>query len=154
MAGIIYVLTNEGMPGLAKVGQTKNLLERVRTLSRPSGCQLPFEVRCAVKVEDADKVEAGLHKSFASSSQLWAGIFQIPFEDVVSALKLVVDLNGGEFVDDHKIEDSCEESEPPEDNGNDLESNTPHGLLPRRGVPTNFAEHSPRSRVDLCAVSP
>jgi len=52
---IIYILTNEAMPGYVKIGRTSDLKERIRSLSRPSGVPLPFEVYYASEVEDSQK---------------------------------------------------------------------------------------------------
>jgi hypothetical protein len=40
--GIVYVLTNEAMPGLVKIGYTTDLKERIKKLSQPSGIPAPF----------------------------------------------------------------------------------------------------------------
>lgn len=49
MADIVYLLTNESMPGLVKVGRTNgDLAVRIRQLFQ-TGVPLPFEARnCAV----------------------------------------------------------------------------------------------------------
>ncbi|TSC84444.1 MAG: hypothetical protein G01um101417_250 [Parcubacteria group bacterium Gr01-1014_17] len=61
MNEIIYVLINEAMPGYVKVGRTSNLHERIRSLNRPSGVPLPFEVYYASEVRDSQKDEQWLH---------------------------------------------------------------------------------------------
>ena len=66
MPKIIYVLTNEAMPGLVKIGFTDSDVEsRMTDLSRASGVPLPFECYFAAEVIDATKLEKTLHQFFA-----------------------------------------------------------------------------------------
>lgn len=64
--GIVYVLTNEAMPGLVKIGRTsgETVERRVAELSRATGVPLPFRVAVARRVYDAVKVERALHVAF------------------------------------------------------------------------------------------
>jgi T5orf172 domain len=65
MAEIVYVLTNEAMPGLIKIGRTNgDLATRVKTLYQNPGVPLPFEVFYACEVADATFVEKQLHDAF------------------------------------------------------------------------------------------
>jgi len=64
MTGIIYILTNEAMPGYIKIGKTGDLESRVRDLSRATGVPLPFEVFYAAEVDDVDFVEKKIHEAF------------------------------------------------------------------------------------------
>ncbi len=64
MTGIIYILTNEAMPGYIKIGKTGDLASRVRDLSRATGIPLPFEVFYAAEVDDVDFVEKKIHEAF------------------------------------------------------------------------------------------
>lgn len=64
MAEIVYVLTNEAMPGLVKVGRTVgDLAKRMRELYQ-SGVPLPFELFFACEVSNAAFVEKQLHEAF------------------------------------------------------------------------------------------
>ena len=70
MPGIVYLLTNQAMPGLVKVGHIKdsaekNARDRMRELSYPSGVPLPFECHYACEVEDAVEVEQILLNTFS-----------------------------------------------------------------------------------------
>lgn len=57
----VYVLTNEAMPGLIKVGQTSaDVSDRMVGLDS-TGVPLPFECYYAVRVRDANAVEKALH---------------------------------------------------------------------------------------------
>jgi len=64
--GIVYVLTNEAMPGLVKIGRTsgESAERRVAELSRATGVPLPFRVAAARRVQDPMKVERALHVAF------------------------------------------------------------------------------------------
>lgn len=62
--GVVYVLTNEAMPGLIKIGLTEGGLEqRILSLDNTS-VALPFECYYAGRVEDAAQVEKALHTAF------------------------------------------------------------------------------------------
>ncbi|MFA6160730.1 MAG: GIY-YIG nuclease family protein [Patescibacteria group bacterium] len=90
MSEIIYVLTNEAMPGYVKIGKTNNNLEqRVKDLSASTSVPLPFTVFYACSVKDANFVEHQLHDAFDNNRvNPRREFFQIAPERVVAALKL------------------------------------------------------------------
>ena len=66
---IVYVLTNEAMPGLVKIGRTNDLDGRMRELYK-TGVPLPYECHYAVAVDDtaaAATLEKKLHNLFAEN---------------------------------------------------------------------------------------
>ena len=64
MTEIVYVLINETMPGLIKIGRTNSdLATRIRGLYS-TGVPLPFELFYACEVQDAAFVESQLHEAF------------------------------------------------------------------------------------------
>jgi hypothetical protein len=64
MAEIVYVLTNEAMPGIIKIGHTNgDLAGRIKSLYQ-TGVPLPFELFYACEVQDSAFVEAQLHDAF------------------------------------------------------------------------------------------
>lgn len=66
MADIVYVLTNEAMPGLIKIGLTSDSVEsRLTSLSSHTGVPLPFECYFAAEVNDGARIERVLHQLFA-----------------------------------------------------------------------------------------
>lgn len=68
MAEIIYVLTNEAMPGLVKIGlTTDDVSARVAALSSATGVPLPFECYFAAEVKDSAKLEKILHQLFSEN---------------------------------------------------------------------------------------
>ena len=90
MPEIIYILTNEAMPGYVKIGKTSTSLEqRVRELSASTSVPLPFTCFYACAVKDAAFVEHQLHDAFDNNRiNPRREFFQIAPERVVSALKL------------------------------------------------------------------
>jgi len=64
--GIVYVLTNDAMPHMVKIGRTsgEGVERRVAELSRATGIPLPFKVAVARTVHDAGAVERALHIAF------------------------------------------------------------------------------------------
>lgn len=90
MSDIIYVLTNEAMPGYVKIGKSKTSIEqRVRELNSSTSLPLPFTVSYACVVKDANFVERQLHDAFDDSRvNPRREFFQISPERVVAALKL------------------------------------------------------------------
>lgn len=90
MNEIIYILTNQAMPGYVKIGKTNNSIEqRVRELSASTSVPLPFTVYYACAVKDANFVEHQLHDAFDNNRvNPRREFFQIAPERVVAALKL------------------------------------------------------------------
>ena len=66
MPNIVYILTNEAMPGIIKIGLTTDSVEsRITQLSSHSGVPLPYECYFAAEVEDCVKLEKTLHQLFS-----------------------------------------------------------------------------------------
>ena len=63
--GIVYVLSNEAMPGLIKIGLTtrNELQSRINELYTTS-VPVPFTCEYASRVDDCAKVEQALHQAF------------------------------------------------------------------------------------------
>lgn len=61
---IVYILTNEAMPGYIKIGRTSTSVEqRMKELDKTS-TPLPFQCYYAARVEDDQKLERTLHSAF------------------------------------------------------------------------------------------
>lgn len=90
MPQIIYVLTNEAMPGIVKVGLTTDSVEtRIAQLSAASGVPLPFECYFAAEVRDCVKTEKTLHQLFGEARvNPRREFFKIDPEKVVLAISL------------------------------------------------------------------
>ena len=65
MNQIVYILKNECMPGLIKIGRTDDLKKRLKQLYTTS-VPHPFEVHYAATVENAVSDEMWLHSIFAN----------------------------------------------------------------------------------------
>jgi hypothetical protein len=88
MTQIIYILINEAMPGYVKIGRTKNLEQRIRSLDTTS-VPIPFECFYACTVNDANFVERQLHDAFFDQRvRSNREFFEVSPERVVSALRL------------------------------------------------------------------
>lgn len=90
MNEIIYILTNDAMPGYVKIGRTTTSLEqRIRELSSSTSVPLPFTCFYACTVKDSTFVEHQLHDAFDNDRiNPKREFFKISPERVVSALKL------------------------------------------------------------------
>ena len=65
MGDTVYIITNEAMPDLVKIGITsKPIEERLKELGRATGIPLPFSCYYAAEVEDAAKLEGVLHEAY------------------------------------------------------------------------------------------
>ena len=106
--GIVYVLTNPGMPGLVKIGRTVNIEQRLRTLYN-SSVPFLFDLHHAVEVGNAEEVERTLLEVFGEQRVNSRREFlKVAPERVVAALKLT----GGKPVgQDHVIGDGQEDVE-------------------------------------------
>jgi hypothetical protein len=69
MPQIIYVLVNEAMPGLVKIGMTTSddVGLRAAQISAATGVPLPFECYFAAEVKDAARTERLLHQLFSEN---------------------------------------------------------------------------------------
>ncbi|HUD04200.1 MAG TPA: GIY-YIG nuclease family protein, partial [Candidatus Paceibacterota bacterium] len=89
--GVVYILTNEAMPGYVKIGKTTTSVEqRMLELSRSSAVPLPFECYYAARVADVGKVEEAFHDAFGDHRiNPRREFFNIAPERVVAILKLL-----------------------------------------------------------------
>src|SRR5712691_3471892 len=90
MSEIIYVLTNEAMPGLVKIGRrTDNVETRIAQLTRHAGVPLPFDCHFAAEVGDARHVEHTLHQLFSDERvNAKREFFRVDPEKVVLAISI------------------------------------------------------------------
>ncbi len=87
--GYVYLLTNESMPGLVKIGFTERTVEeRIEELSRPTGVPRKFDCFFAVKVENAESVEKKIHDGLKDFRYLYKEFFKIAPERVRSLMQL------------------------------------------------------------------
>jgi hypothetical protein len=89
--GIVYVLSNEAMPGLIKIGLTtrNELQSRINELYTTS-VPVPFTCEYASRVDDCAKVEQALHQAFSTDRiNPNREFFRMSVERVIPILKLV-----------------------------------------------------------------
>lgn len=61
--GFVYILGNEYMPDLIKIGCTERSPHaRAEELSKPTAVPTPFQVLCYIEVEDFQAVERSMHE--------------------------------------------------------------------------------------------
>ncbi len=113
--GIVYILINEAMPGLSKIGKTAASLEdRIRGLDS-TGVPLPFECFHASKVANIDFVERQLHDAFddmrirkrreffrVSPERVQAALLLAQVEDVTPRGDVVEDAEDQQALDEAK----------------------------------------------------
>lgn len=90
MDQIVYILTNEAMPGYVKIGITGDLQARIKQLSSTS-VPVPFECFYAKKVKDVRFVENRLQATFSKDrvdSGAGREFFMIQPEQAAAALSL------------------------------------------------------------------
>ena len=86
--GIVYVLTNAAFDGYVKIGKTRNLKQRLRSLDNTS-VPLPFRCVYAVEVYNDADVERLLHQTFADNrTRTTREFFEVDAQRVISAMKL------------------------------------------------------------------
>lgn len=98
--GIVYLLTNECMPGLVKIGKTsrRDLDARMRELYT-TGVPVPFECAyaCRVQLTHMGQLESALHTAFAPNRvNVNREFFRISPSQVIPLMKLMNHLNEGD----------------------------------------------------------
>ena len=90
-AGFVYVLINEFMPGIVKIGSTeRNIKERINELSSTTGVPMPFTLKHYLMCENPVEIECLIHENF---SQYRVNdkreFFKIPYESVISYMNTI-----------------------------------------------------------------
>jgi hypothetical protein len=99
--GKIYIMTNDAMPGIIKIGTTtKDIKKRMSELDK-TGIPLPFRCHFAVEVEDYEIKERKIHDAF-SDHRLRKNreFFKLAPERVVAILTI---LGGREILGDDSM---------------------------------------------------
>lgn len=98
--GIVYLLVNECMPGLVKIGKTSRLdLEKRMKELFTTGVPLPFKCAhaCRVKLAHMDELERALHCAFAPNRvNENREFFRISTEQVKPILRLLGHMTEGD----------------------------------------------------------
>ena len=90
MEGTVYVLTNQAMKGLVKIGKTtRDVSLRLADLYT-TGVPLPFDCVYAAKVKDVDETEKAFHEAFEPSRiNTKREFFEIKPSQAIAVLKLM-----------------------------------------------------------------
>lgn len=89
--GIVYILTNEAMPGMVKIGMTtREEIELRMGELYSTGVPLPFQCEFAGKVVDVKTVEKAFHTAFGPNRvNPSREFFEIAPEQAIGLLKLL-----------------------------------------------------------------
>jgi T5orf172 domain len=88
---VVYLLTNEAMPDMVKIGMTshEDVGKRIAQLNT-TGVPLPFELVFACRVPDGKMVEGALHKAFAPNRvNPNREFFRIKVEQALAVMKVL-----------------------------------------------------------------
>jgi hypothetical protein len=90
MSEFVYILTNDWMDGLSKIGFSKDPpRKRIAELSGNTGVPVPFTFVAAIRVDDARDVEKLLHELFSDRRvNPKREFFEISPERILTAFKL------------------------------------------------------------------
>lgn len=87
----VYVLENETLPGLLKIGYTKLTPdERAKQISTATGVPLPYEVAWAFRCYNGELLEGEVHhalKNYRVNNQ--REFFQIGLDEVIETIELI-----------------------------------------------------------------
>lgn len=112
MPQIVYVLTNEAMPGIVKIGLTSDSVEaRIGTLNSHSGVPLPFECFFAAEVDSCARIERILHQLFSEVRiNPKREFFRVDPEKVVLAISIgnFTDITPGSVIADRDDTEALE----------------------------------------------
>jgi hypothetical protein len=88
--GIVYILTNEAIPGMIKIGKTAgNVKDRMNSLYK-TGVPLPFECHYAKKFDNHSEIEKNMHDIFSDKRvNKNREFFEVEPERVVDALRYI-----------------------------------------------------------------
>lgn len=86
--GWVYILTNEAMPGLVKIGKTTRSVEGRAHELYQTGVPSPFVIAAKVFAPDCHQLEAEMHAVMAEYRvNLGREFFQLPVDDAIAALE-------------------------------------------------------------------
>jgi hypothetical protein len=111
---IVYILTNEAMPGYIKIGRTDTSVEqRMRELDKTS-VPLPFQCYYAARVNDDQKLEKTLHTAFGDhrvrSNREFFKLDPYRAKVVIELLAIEDVTPGGDIFDDKESAEAVEKA--------------------------------------------
>ncbi|MFV0642958.1 MAG: GIY-YIG nuclease family protein [Sphingomonadaceae bacterium] len=110
--GIVYILTNEAMPGFVKIGLTRqdDVSARMKQLDNTS-IPMPFELHYAARVNDCAKLERTLHFVFGESRARRSREFFKINPDLAKAIIELVAVDQIQLTDEEQSIDAAERME-------------------------------------------
>ncbi len=139
MTGTVYLLVNEAMPGLVKIGKTTQDDPSVRMDQLYStGVPVPFECALAVRVDDPSAVERALHTAFGPNRiNPRREFFKIMPEQAVAVLKLL----GSEDVTPSVNAENASISPEERQSSTELRKRRPRLNFAEMGIPAGAVMH-------------
>lgn len=136
--GIIYILTNEWMPDLIKIGITTDLEKRLSDLYK-TGVPAPFEVHAALEIDDYEELEKHIHGQFKSDRvQEKREFFELPPEQARHALELLkISNSDSKWLDTKSFKTIDEETGKVVDESTIKKPNKPRLTFDMVGIPTD-----------------
>ena len=91
MAGFVYLLLNPSMPGLIKIGHTKDdpIKYRVKEISRATGVPEPFKVAFYAFVDDEELVEKKVFEELKDLRKKNREFFELSISEGIETIKSV-----------------------------------------------------------------
>ena len=125
--GIIYILTNDSMPGLIKIGITNRpIRERLKELDSTE-LPTPFNLYYAIEIDNYKQKEKLIHKAYAKDRiRLNREFFKVEPENATALLKAV----GGKEIDPSNINITIDET------GKEISPDTFDARLPQAPITT------------------
>ena len=108
---VVYILINECMPDMVKIGVTDDLETRIKQLDTTS-VALPFECYYAVEVANANAIERRLHHGLAEyRTRKNREFFEIMPEYAKSLLQIAEDMGGKDVTPTNDIVETPEDKQ-------------------------------------------
>lgn len=92
--GFVYILSNESMPGLVKIGlSARPVSERVAELNKATAVPTPFKVEAFFTCEDPKRVEQKAHQVLQACRMKNREFFSITVAEAIEVLKQITNLD-------------------------------------------------------------
>ena len=88
----VYIMSNESMPGLLKIGSTrKHIEERRKQLSSVSGVPVPFKIECVFKLDgNEEQLENEIHRYLEHKrNSMQREFFDISLQEAIDIIKKI-----------------------------------------------------------------
>lgn len=117
-SGYIYVMSNESMPGLVKIGRANRAPDERALELNSTGVPKPFQVDYQILVEDTVSIERQIHQllesqGFRTSNQ--REFFQISVDDAIAFIETITNQSSStpDFTLSHSLAKLCDSIQMP-----------------------------------------